>query len=269
MSCERTAMPNSLACVDVTKMPSNITPCDIVAFTAHPDDMELNCGGTLALAAKQGWKACAIDFTRGELSTRGNPEMRAKEAEASARALGLTCRSNLGLPDGHLHDTDENRKAVVRLLRLMRPRVVIAPPIVDHHPDHVAVGTLLSRSFYLSGVAKYLPGEEPWRPNGLLHYLGSRAAVPSLVVDITSVYDARREAILSYVSQFHREGSLERPTRISHPGFLPAIEGRARAFGALIGVTFGEAYTMEEPVPVRDLVSLYTLTPWAEPKEKS
>src|SRR2546425_1204071 len=174
---------------------SNITPCDIVAFTAHPDDMELNCGGTLALSARQGWKTCAVDFTRGELSTRGDPETRATEAEAAAKVLGLACRLNLGLPDGHLHDTDENRKTVVHLLRSLRPRVVLAPPLWDHHPDHVAVGTLLSMSYYLAGVAKYLPGEEPWRPSGLLHYHGSRAAIPSIVVDITSVYESRREAI--------------------------------------------------------------------------
>ena len=248
---------------------ANITPSDIVAFTAHPDDMELNCGGTLALAAKQGWKACAVDFTRGELSTRGDPETRATEAEAAAKALGLTCRVNLGFPDGHLNDTDDCRKAVVRLLRSLRPRVVIAPPLQDHHPDHIAVGALLSRCFYLAGVAKYLPSEEPWQPNGLLHYLGSRAAIPSLVVDITSVFAVRREAILCYRSQFYREGSAERPTRISHPDFLPAIEGRSRAFGALIGVAFGEAYTVEEPVPVQDLVSLYSKRPWEEPKKKS
>jgi bacillithiol biosynthesis deacetylase BshB1 len=245
---------------------SNMTPCDIVAFTAHPDDMELNCGGTLALSAKQGWKTCAVDFTRGELSTRGNPETRAKEAEAAAKVLGLTRRLNLGLPDGHLHDTDENRKTVVRLLRALRPSVVLAPPLEDHHPDHVAVGTLLSRSYYLAGVARYLPGDEPWRPHGILHYLGSRAAVPAIVVDVTSVYELRQEAIASYRSQFYREGSLERPTRISHPDFLPAIESRARAFGALIGATFGEAFTTEEPVPIQDLVSLYARKPWEAPK---
>jgi bacillithiol biosynthesis deacetylase BshB1 len=247
----------------------DLTPCDIIAFTAHPDDMELNCGGTLALAVRQGWKAGAVDFTRGELATRGTPEVREREAAAAARALGLACRVNLELPDGHLRDSDETRKRVVHLLRALRPRVVIAPPFVDHHADHMAVAAILSHSFYFAGVARYLPDLEPWRPHALLHYLGSRAAVPALVVDITSVYEARLEAIRSYRSQFYQEGSKERSTRISHPAFLSAIEGRARTFGALIGVPFGEAYTSGEPVPVMDVVSLYSREPWEHPPQGS
>jgi bacillithiol biosynthesis deacetylase BshB1 len=247
----------------------NITPCDIAAFCAHPDDMELNCGGTLALSAKQGWKTAAVDFTRGELSTRGTPENRDKEAAAAAGALGLSCRVNLGLPDGHLQDTDENRKQVVRALRLMRPRVVIAPPLEDHHADHVAVATILSRSVYLAGVAKYLPGLEPWRPHALLHYLGSRPAIPALVVNISSVFELRMEATRRYRSQFYQENSSEASTRISHPEFLQAIEGRARSFGAFIGAAFGEAYTVDEPVPVTDLVTLYSKEPWEQPRKNN
>jgi len=239
------------------------TRCDIVAFAAHPDDMELTCGGTLALTARQGWKAGAVDFTRGELSTRGTPEMRAAEAERAARVLGLACRINLDLPDGHLRDTDEVRGMVVRLLRVLRPKVVIAPPLEDHHPDHMAVAEVVSRSFDLAGVGKYAPPEQPWRPHVLLHYLGSRAAVPSLVVDVTSVFDVRNEAILCYRSQFHREDSTEPPTRISHPSFLDAIDGGCRRHGALIGVPYGEAFVSRTPVPVADLVSLYAMKPWA------
>lgn len=246
-----------------------IKPCDIAAFCAHPDDMELNCGGTLALSEKQGWRTGAVDFTRGELSTRGTPEDRQKEAAAASGVLGLSCRVNLDLPDGHLQDTDENRKQVVRVLRLMRPRVVIAPPLQDHHADHAAVGTILSHSVYLSGVAKYLPGLEPWRPRALLHYLGSRPAIPAVVVDISSVFELRMEATRCYRSQFYQSDSSEAPTRISHPEFLQGIEGKARTFGAFIGVTFGEAYTTEEPVPVTDLVTLYSKEPWEHPQEEA
>lgn len=239
--------------------------CDIAAFTAHPDDMELNCGGTLALSVAQGWKAAAVDFTRGELGTRGTPEIRAREAEAAARILGLTCRMNLGLPDGHLHDSDEARKIVVRVLRTLRPRVVIAPPLVDHHPDHVAVAVILARSMHLAGVARYLPDIEPWKPHVLLHYAGGRAIAPSIIVDTTSVHETRRRAILEYRSQFHQEGSTERPTRISHPMFLDAVEAASRRFGALIGVPFGEGFIATDPVPAIDLVSLYRRTPWEQP----
>jgi bacillithiol biosynthesis deacetylase BshB1 len=243
-----------------------VTPCDIVAFAAHPDDVELTCGGTLALAAEQGWKAGACDFTRGELSTRGTPEVRAREAEEAAKVLGLSCRVNLGLPDGHLRDTDEARQLVVRVIRLMRPRVVIAPQLADHHADHIAVGEIVSRSLYLAGVARYAPGEEPWRPHVLLHYVGGQAVVPSLIVDISSVHEKRMRAIRCHASQFHRPGANEPPTRISHPDFLAAIEATSRRHGFLIGVPFGEAFTTAGPVPVQDLVSLYARKPWEHPR---
>jgi bacillithiol biosynthesis deacetylase BshB1 len=240
---------------------SELRPCDIVAFTAHPDDLELNASGTLALAVEEGWTAAAVDFTRGELSTRGTPEARAREAEAAARILGLSVRLNLGLPDGGLRDTDENRARVVRLLRRLRPRVVIAPPLLDHHADHMGVAEIVSRSVYLAGVEKYAPGEEPWRPRALLHYLGSRAAVPTLVVDVTRVYEKRLAAIHCFESQFFRAGSTERATRISHPRFLDAVDGAARRYGALIGCPYGEAYTSAEPVAVRDVVALFAAAP--------
>jgi len=242
-------------------------PCDIVAFAAHPDDAELSCGGTLALAARQGWKAAVVDFTRGELSTRGTVEERRKEAAEAARVLGLACRVNLELPDGHLHDSDENRKLVVRLLRKMRPKVVIAPALFDHHPDHMAAAKIIQRCFYLSGVEKYAGGDDPpWRPHALLHYLGSASMTPDLVVDISSVHDVRMEAIRCHHSQFHREGAAEPPTRISHPDFLPTIEAISRRTGFLIGVAFGEGFTSMAPVPVPDLISLYFRAPWSQPE---
>jgi bacillithiol biosynthesis deacetylase BshB1 len=246
-----------------------LPPCDIVAFTAHPDDMELTVSGTLALAVRQGWRAAAVDFSRGELSTRGTPELRDEEALEAAGILGLSCRYNLKLPDGHIRDTDEARKLVVRVLRQLRAKVVIAPPIQDHHPDHMAVAEIVSKSLYLAGVGKYEPLEKPWRPHVLLHYLGSLPAVPDLVVDITSVYEIRRQAILCHASQFHKEGTDEPPTRISHPDFLDAIEGTVRNYGRLIGAAYGEAYTCSLPVPVTDIVSLYSKPPWELPKKES
>ena len=115
------------------------TECDIVAFMAHPDDAELQCGGTLALAVARGSRAAVVDFSRGELATRGTPEDRDREAEAAALELGLSCRINMGLPDGRLEDSLDTRKEVVRLLRLLRPKVVIAPALRDHHPDHLSL----------------------------------------------------------------------------------------------------------------------------------
>lgn len=240
----------------------NVTACDIVAITAHPDDMEINCGGTLALAVQQGWKAGAVELTRGELGTRGTPEIRAQEAASAAQVLGLSCRVNLELPDGHLHDGDEPRKLIVRLLRLMRPRVVITPPLRDHHADHIATAEIVAHSIHLSGVARYLPDLEPWKPHALLHYLGTRPAIPSLIVDISSVLELRNKAMRCHASQFFRADSTERATRIAHPDFPDAIAGRLRHFGAMIGASHGEAFYSEEPVPATNLVSLYSRTPW-------
>ncbi len=238
------------------------TECDIVAFMAHPDDAELQCGGTLALATATGSRAGVVDFSRGELATRGSPEERAAEAEAAAKELGLRCRINLDLPDGRLEDREEYRKEIVRLIRLMRPKVVIAPALADHHPDHMAVAAIVDRSFYLSGIAKYLPEIEPWRPNTLLHTMGTRPAVPSLVVDISEVYETRKKAIACYGSQFYREDSREPQTRISHPEFNNWVEGGLRHFGFFIGASYGEGFTSALPVPVRDPVKQYSVVPW-------
>ena len=232
-------------------------PCDLVAFVAHPDDAELNCGGTLALAASQGYKTAVVDFSRGELSTRGTLEERAKETEAATKALGLTYRIQLGLPDGHLRDEDESRFLVVDVIRRMRPQVVIAPPRDDHHPDHMAVAETVARSFYLAGVRKYHPGLEPWRPNSLLHYVGARAVVPQCVVDISAVYEERAEAIRCFRSQFHDPGSAQPATRIALPEFMSWIEGMTRHYGYLIGASYGEAYTSAEPVPIVDPVQVF------------
>lgn len=248
------------------RVDSDPQPCDIVAFAAHPDDAELSCGGTLALAVEMGWKAAVVDFTRGELSTRGTPEERAAETHEAARALGLSSRVNLGLPDGHLEDNHESRKAVVAVLRMMRPRVVLAPPLDDHHADHTAAATIVSRSFHLSGVEKYSPGIPPWRPHALLHWLGSRAAIPQLVVDITRVFEKRMAAVRCYRSQIHKRGSEERPTRVSHPDYLEWIQGNLRHYGFLIGRQYGEAFTSPEPVPVLDPVAQYASMPWEDPQ---
>lgn len=243
-------------------------PCDIVAFAAHPDDVEMTCGGTLALSVQRGWRAGVVDFTRGELATLGTPERREEEALAAAEILGLACRVNLGLPDGGLRDTRELRETVVRLLRILRPRVVISPPDSDHHPDHMAVGEVLSRSVYLAGVPRYAPGEPPWRPHVLLYHANLYNIRPTLVVDITSVYDLRRRAIECYGSQLRREDPSQPATRVSHPAFLAALEGSCRHYGSLIGAEYGEGFFSKTPVPVSDLVALYSTPPWRHPDER-
>ncbi|MEM7232463.1 MAG: bacillithiol biosynthesis deacetylase BshB1 [Planctomycetota bacterium] len=258
------------------EIPEQAVPCDIVAFVAHPDDAELYVGGTLALAKEQGHRTAIVDFTRGELSTRGNLESRAAETAAASRTLGLSCRVNLDLPDGHLRDNDESRLAVVKTLREMRPSVVLASPIDDHHADHMAAGIIVKRSVYLSGVRKYGPTDlEPWRPNTLLHYVGTHAAVPDCIVDISSVFETRDAAIRCYQSQFFGADSTsvgnprtelgdggQQSTRIALPEFMEWMNGRARHFGMLIGASYGEAFTSDHPIPISRPVDIFGRSAW-------
>ena len=241
----------------------DLHPCDLVVFAAHPDDAELTCGGLLLASRHQGWRTAVVEMTRGELGTRGTPEIRARECEEAAKILGLTVRTNLGLPDGGLRDTDEARRAVVRAIRSLRPRLVVAPPLrSDHHPDHIATGEILERSIYLAGIRKFVPDLEPFRPRALVHYMGTRlTGPPAFIVDVSPFMEDRRRAILCHASQVGPAAPDEPPTRIGHPEFLSAIEARLRHFGWMIGVSHGEAFTMETPVPVGDLVGLFGTEP--------
>lgn len=242
---------------------SEIPSVDLVVFAAHPDDAELNCGGLLLTSRARGWKTAVVDATRGELGSLGTVETRREEARQAAEVLGLTTRLQLGLPDGGVRDTEASREAVISTIRRLRPRVVVAPPRDDHHPDHSALGELLDRCFYLTGIARVVPGVAPHRPAALLHHGGTRPFVPDLIVDVTEVIEDRRRAIECYVSQFRPE--KPRPgIRISSRHFLDSVEGRLRHFGSLIGVPHGEPYTTAGPLPVGDPVSLFESEPWRD-----
>ena len=238
-------------------------PFDVVVFAAHPDDAELCCGGLLLLAAEQGRRTAVVDLTRGELGSLGTPEIRGQEAAEAARVLRLTKRCNLGLPDGHLRDTDENRERIVRAVRELRPTLVIVPPRQDHHPDHMALAELVRQSFYLCSIRKYLPELAPWKPKVLLHHMGSRHITPKFVVDISSVIDRRMEAVRCYRSQFDSP-QTGFPVRIASKRFLDSIQSNLGHYGSLIGVAYGEPYDSEVPLAVQDLVSLFPIDAWKD-----
>lgn len=221
-------------------------PLDILAIGAHPDDIELTVGGTLILSVRQGLRVGILDLTRGELGTRGTAELRDREATAAADILGLVVRENLGLPDGSI--TSDGVHALIGVLRRWRPRIVMTHPADCRHPDHAATNHLVRNACFYAGLEKLGQDTDwpPWRPKHLLHFAEVRHFEPTFVVDVTSTWKKRTEALKCYGSQVHslayKEKSDEPETFISNPDFFEWIEARARTYGQLIGCTHGEPF---------------------------
>ncbi len=234
--------------------PREIQPVHILAIGSHPDDVEISCGGTLALAAAQGYAVGILDLTRGELSTNGTVEERAAEAAEAARVLGVARRENAGLPDGGIDARDPKQtRMVVSLLRALRPAVLLTHAPLDRHPDHVQTSQLVDRAWYLAGLQRFDADGEPYRPEARYHFASRIAFVPTFVVDISPSWEAKRQAILAHRTQVLRAGADHRPTTLNEPDFLERVESRARHFGAQIGVRYGEPFRSTEPLGVRNL----------------
>ncbi len=217
---------------------------DVLAVAPHPDDVEIAAGGTIALLSAAKRTVVLLDLTRGERSTRGNPELRAREADAAAKALGAASRETLELPDGGLdaHDPEQMQR-LVEAIRRHRPRLVVAMHWHDDHPDHIEAGEMVRRALYLARLRNYpSPGQSAHRTERAVFAMGRRPFRPSLVVDVTSTYAAKRSALEAFRSQFHRDPDDPLVTPISDPEFLPRVEGRDRYFGGMIGATFGEPF---------------------------
>lgn len=231
---------------------------DVLAIAAHPDDVELCAGGTLAKLAKQGLKTGIFDLTRGEMGTRGTPETRMAEAQAAGDVLRLTWRGNAGMPDNGLTNTPEHREAIIRVVREFRPRICLINAPDDRHPDHGNAARLTLDALFYSGLAKVETGQEPWRPKHVFHYMQDRAVFePSIVVDITDTIDIKRKSIQAFKSQFLAEKDGGPQTHISSERFYQFIEGRSRHYGHMIGVEFGEPFLyVGGPIPM-DLTSLF------------
>lgn len=225
---------------------------DIVAFGAHPDDVELSVGGTLLRAREAGLQIAVCHLTRGEAGTRGNADIRAKEAQDAARALGFLHVDQLDLGDGVLQDTNENRGAVADVLRRRRPKCILAPHTKDLHPDHAAAGGIVQAAAFLSGVGKWNEGLDPWRPESIFYYMMHTPFDPDIIVDVTDVFDKRRQAVECYRSQFHDPESIEPHTFISDEKFWHWWEGRAAYFGHFIGVRYGEPLRHDGPLAARN-----------------
>lgn len=236
-------------------------PVDVLAIGAHPDDVDMICGGTLAKLAAGGRSVAILDLTRGEMGTRGTPDTRAAEAQRAAEALGARERVILDLGDGRLENDAETRRRVIEVIRRLRPTLILTHYWDDLHPDHAAAGHLVRSVMYPVGFAKYPAEGEPYRPNEVLFFMAHTPFEPSFIVDIDGFHERKMEAVRCFSSQFHRPDSDEPPTGISQPDFLTRLEARARYFGGLIGRTFGEPFLVTRAVPMVDPVAHYAPFP--------
>lgn len=235
---------------------------DILAVFAHPDDMELTVGGTLLKMKSLGYKTGALDITRGEMGTRGTIEGRAEEAENAAKILKLDVRENLGLADGRVFVTDEERTKLVRALRRLKPKVILTHQIDDPHPDHNHITQLVRESARLASMRKYDGdfGQERINVPIVAHNTFSRHVIPSFIIDISEFLEVKMEAIRAHRSQFYNPNSTELETRLTNKGFLDELENRSRYFGSLIGVKAGEPFFVREALNVDDPIKLLTRT---------
>ncbi|HEV7768954.1 MAG TPA: bacillithiol biosynthesis deacetylase BshB1 [Thermoanaerobaculia bacterium] len=231
---------------------------DLIFFGAHPDDVELSAGGTVAKCVKDGLRVGIVDLTRGEMGTRGTPQTRKREAQAAAKALGATFRQQLDFQDGNLQTGREQELEIIEVLRVRRPKLVIAPWPDDRHPDHTRTGHIVTEASFYAGLKSLQTGAPAHRPQTVLYYMQNYMVPPSFVVDVTANWKAKMRAVAAFKSQFHDPKSKEPQTFISDPKFLGMIDARGRHFGALIGVTYGEAFVTKQPPRVDDLVSAYS-----------
>ena len=241
-------------------MAADAIQLDVLAVFSHPDDAELSVAGTLLKLKAQGYRTGVCDMTRGEMGTRGTPEIRAQEAFDAARILKLDVRLNLEQPDGHVWPTEVARIAVVRALRAHKPKVLLTTHEDDPHPDHANTSIIVRQAARLASMGRYDEefGLPPVPMPAIMHSLFSRRIVPSFVVDVSGFVEEKMASIKAYTSQFYSETSQEPQTRISALGFLAEIEYRMRYFGSLIGAEAGEPFYVREALNVEDPLALLT-----------
>lgn len=226
---------------------------DAMFFGAHPDDIELSCGGTLYNIVTGGKKAAIIDLTEGELGTRGSVELRYKESAEAAKILGAEFRRNLQIPDGNIIASPENRLNIIRLIREYKPKIIFAPYAGDRHPDHIHASGLITEAAFYSGLDKIKSelnnkNQDAYRPRRVYYYMQTYTFEPSFIVDITDSFEAKMKAVKSYKSQFYNPENSEPETFISDKKFLEYIEARAKFYGFYIGAKYGEPFFTKEKI---------------------
>jgi bacillithiol biosynthesis deacetylase BshB1 len=235
---------------------------DILALAAHPDDTELGCAGTLLVHISQGQKVGVVDFTRGEMGTRGSSEIRDQEAADSAMLMGLATRENLGFRDGFFVNDETHQLAIIQKIRKYQPEILLINAPKDRHPDHGRASEVSVTASFLSGLNKIETKDdngllqESWRPKAVYHYVQSDYIKPDFIVDISAHWNKKMESIMAFKSQFFNPNSKEEDTYISSELFIKSIEARALEFGRTIGAQYGEGFITNRTMGVNDLFKL-------------
>jgi bacillithiol biosynthesis deacetylase BshB1 len=234
---------------------------DILAFGAHPDDVELGCSGTLAKEISLGKKVGIIDLTRGELGTRGSVAIRNSESANASEILGVSVRENLDMRDGFFINDEAHQMKVIEMLRKYRPEIVLCNAIQDRHIDHGKGSKLVSDACFLSGLRRIETivdgkSQEAWRPKVVYHYIQWENITPDFVVDISGFLEIKMESILAYSSQFYKENTSEPESPITSKNFLDSVKYRAQDLGRIIGTAHGEGFTVERYLAVNSLSDL-------------
>ena len=234
---------------------------DILAFGAHPDDVELSASGTILKHISQGKTVGIVDLTQGEMGSRGTIETRYEEAKNAAKILGVNYRHNLKMEDGFLENTKENLLTIVQQIRLLKPEIVLANAIEDRHPDHAKGSKLVSEACFLAGLVKVETTyngikQEAHRPKNVYHYIQDRYIKPDFVIDVTDFYTQKMHSILAYKTQFFNPEQNGPKTPISGQDFLDFLTGRMSEMGRVIGVSYAEGFSVERTPGVESLFEL-------------
>ncbi|MCF8220590.1 MAG: bacillithiol biosynthesis deacetylase BshB1 [Cryomorphaceae bacterium] len=234
---------------------------DILAFGAHPDDVEISCGGTLLRYADEGKQIAIVDLTQGELGTRGSGALRMEECKAASQILGLVDRVNLGMADGFFEENEDHLHQIIREIRHFRPKLILANSIRDRHPDHGRAAALVARAAFLSGLPKINTerngiSQEAYRAPMLLHYIQDMYIEPDVVLDVSAYAEEKIKLVQSFSSQFFDPNSTEPETPISNAHFFEFMKGRMLQFGRPIGAKYAEGFTVNRTLGVSDLFHL-------------
>lgn len=234
--------------MNMKKIDSTKNKIDVLAIGAHPDDIELGCGGTIAKLVRIGYKVALCDLTQGELGTRGSKKIRIEEAKRAAKILGIAERRNMRLPDGNIELSKINLLKLITLIRELKPSVLIIPCGIERHPDHVHANTLCKEAWYYSGLDKIKTKlnnilQERHRPHHYFEFMQWLEVEPKFIVDISDTFELKMKAVRAYISQLYNPNSNEKETKLSRPDFLEIIETRCRYYGIKIGTQYGEPFT--------------------------